>query len=138
MQKAIIGILIFIIVLMFFSGLFFFYEARYMSGRASVVNNSIDPNNSYITYDPRKAQATGDEQMRVTVVVLSPQGLGVSGIAVSLSNPGDALKIETISGTTDTLGRAFFNISTKTAGEYNIEAKAGGVAVTQKAKLLFN
>ena len=136
MQKAIIGILIFIIVLMFFSGLFL-YEACYMSGRASVVNNSIDPNNSYITYDPRKAQATGDEQMRVTVVVLSPQGLGVSGIAVSLSNPGDALKIETISGTTDTLGRAFFNISTKTAGEYNIEAKAGGCRYA-KAKLLFN
>lgn len=138
MQKAIIGILMFIIILMFFSGLFFFYEARYMSGRASVVNNSIDPDNSYVTYNPLSAKASGDQKIRVTAVVLSPQGLGVSGIAVSLSNPGDALKIEVISGTTDTLGRAFFNISTKTAGEYNIEAKAGGVAVTQKARLLFN
>jgi len=138
MQKAIIGILIFIIVLMFFSGLFFFYEARYMSGRASVVNNSIDPDNSYITYNPLSAKASGDQKIRVTVVVLSPQGLGVSGTAVSLSNPGDALKMETVSGKTDTFGKAEFNVSTKTASEYNIEAKAGGVAITQKAKLLFN
>ena len=72
--------------------------------------------------------------MRVTVVVLSPQGLGGIGhCSLFGQQPGDALKIEAISGTTDTLGRAFFNISTKTAGEYNIEAKAG-VAVTQKGE----
>lgn len=138
MQKAIIGILLFIIVLMFFSGLFFFYEARYMSGRASVINNSIDPDNSYVTYSPLSAKVTDSIKIRVTVLILSPQGLGVSGIAVSLSNPGNALKIETVSGTTDTFGKAEFDVSTKTAGEYTIEAKAGGVAITQKAKPLFN
>ena len=62
---------------------FFFYEARYMSGRASVVNNSIDPNNSYITYDPRKAQATGDEQMKSNGSCIKPTrpgGIGISGV----------------------------------------------------------
>ena len=103
-----------------------------MSGRASVVNNSIDPDNSYITYNPLSAKASGDQIIRVTVVVLSPQGLGVSGIAVSLSNPGDALKIEVISGTTDTIGRALFNVSTKTANEYTIEAKAGELPLRRR------
>jgi len=138
MQKAIIGILLFIIIFMLFSGLFFFYEVRYKSGRASVVVSSIDTDNSYVTYNPLSAKASGKEKIRVTVVILSPQGLGVSGIAVSLSNPGDALKIEAVNGTTDTLGRALFDVSTKTAGEYQIETKAGGASLMQKVTLLFN
>ena len=138
MQKAIIGILIFIIVLMFSRAFFLFMKRVYMSGRASVVNNSIDPDNSYITYNPLSAKASGDQIIRVTVVVLSPQGLGVSGIAVSLSNPGDALKIEVISGTTDdTIGRPSLMCRPRRRNKYTIEAKAGSCRYAE-GKILFN
>lgn len=138
MQKLIIGILLSIIILMFFSGLFFFYEARYMSGRASVVTTSFSPENSYVISVPSKAKGDGDQKIRVTVFILNGQGLGVLGKTVFLTAPDNSnMVIGNTQPNTDSLGRAYFDISAKAAGEYYVEVKVDGVALPQKAHLLF-
>lgn len=138
MQKIIIGILLSIIVLMLFSGLFLFYEARFMSGRASVVNTSFSAENSYVISVPSKAQADGKQKIRVTVFVLNGQGLGVLGKVVTLSSPGSAdVVVGTTQPNTDAIGKAYFDISSTAVGEYYMEVKVDGLVLPQKAHLLF-
>lgn len=138
MQKVVIGILLFIIVGMFFSGLFFFYEARYMSGRASTVTNSFSPENSYVISVPSKAKGDGNQKVRVTVFVLNGQGLGVMGRSVALTTPANSsMIVASTQSATDALGKAYFDISSGEAGEYYIEVKVDGFALPQKAHLLF-
>ena len=138
MQKVIIGILLFIIVAMFFSGLFFFYEARYMSGRASTVTNSFSPENSYVISVPSKAKGDGNQKVRVTVFVLNGQGLGVMGRSVTLTVPeNSSIVVASPQPSTDALGKAYFDISSTSAGEYYMEVKVDGFALPQKAHLLF-
>lgn len=139
MQKAIIATLIFVIVLMFFSGLFFFYEARYMSGRASVVNNSFSPENSYVISTPTKAKGDGQQKLRVTVYILNGQGLGVLGKVVFIGNPDEKnLVFDNVQPNTDSLGKAYFDVSSKTSGDYYLDVKVDGAILPQKAHLLFD
>src|SRR3989339_4692 len=140
MQKFIIASLIFIIVLMFFSGLFFFYEARYMSGRASVINNSFSPENSYVISDPRKAKGDGKQQIRVTVFILNGQGLGVAGKTVFVGSvDNENLTIVATAPNTDNLGKAYFDIATKSEGingEFYLDVKVDSITLPQKAYLV--
>lgn len=138
MQKAIIAFLIFVIVLMFFSGLFFFYEARYMSGRASTVNNSFSPENSYVISIPTKAKGDALQKIRITVYILNGQGLGVMGKAVFIGNPDmNNLVIDSVQPNTDSLGKAVFDVSSKTTGDLYLDVKVDGTVLPQKAHLLF-
>ncbi|MFA5136570.1 MAG: hypothetical protein WC489_04210 [Patescibacteria group bacterium] len=139
MQKAIIGILLFIIVLMFFSGLFFFYEARFMTGRASTINSSFSPENSYVISVPSKAKGDGKHKIRISVFVLNGQGLGVIGKTVTIVNPDQInITVDTIQPTTDNLGKAYFDVASKTTGEFYLEVQVDQISLPQKAYLLFN
>jgi hypothetical protein len=138
MQKAIIGFLIFVIVLMFFSGLFFFYEARYMSGRASVKDNTFSPENSYVITIPTKAKADGAQKIRITVYILNGQGLGVLGKPIFIENPDTAnLIFDNLQPNTDSLGKAYIDVSSKMSGDLYLDVKVDGTALPQKAHLIF-
>lgn len=138
MQKIIIGILLFVIVLMFFSGLFFLYEARYMGSRASVVSNSFSPDNSYIISVPNKAKGDGSQKIRVTVFILNGQGLGVLGKKIEITNPDAAnITIDSAQPITDVLGKSYVDIASKNPSEFYLEIKVDGTILPQKAHLLF-
>ena len=138
MQKVIIGVLLIIIVFMFFSGLLFFYEARYIGSRASVVNSSFSPENSYVIVNPTKAKVNGVQKVRISVFVLNGQGLGVLGKAIQIPNPdAQNIVIDMLQSKTDAMGKAFADVSSKAPSAFYLDIKVDGEVLPQKAHLFF-
>ena len=136
MKKYTIFFIIFIIFLLLGSSFFWLYEAKYFVGRASVSSTTFSIDNSYLFISPLKVKANGQEKTRITIFVLSNQGLGVLGKNVVIGN-NNALQIESIQGLTDNSGKAVFDISSNVAGEYFLDVVIDGKALSQKAHLSF-
>jgi hypothetical protein len=136
MRSKLIFIILIFGVLLFFASYFFLYEARFFIGRASVSQQSFSIENSYIFVAPLRAQANGQEKIRLTVYVLNNQGLGVLGKPVVLGDDPN-LRVEAIQGVTDSFGKAIFDISATKSGEYYLEIKVDGKVLPQKAHLTF-
>ncbi len=136
MKKVIFFILLFLTVLFFFAGLFFFYEARFFSSRASVSRTAFSVDNSYVFVTPLKASSSTQEKIRITVFVLDDQGMGVGQKTVTLSQ-NSSLQLESYQVSTDTLGRAVFDVSSGKAGEYYLDVSIDQIKLPQKAHLLF-
>jgi len=137
MKKNLLFLIIFLLVLVFFSIFFWLYEAKFLVGRASVSKASFSVDNSYLFLTPLRAKANNTEKIRLTVFVLNNQGLGVLGKSVILEqNPN--LKIEGIQIQTDSYGKATFDVSSSKTGEYFLEIKVDGTKLPQKAHLSFN
>lgn len=102
------------------------YEGKFFVGRASIIQQDFSIDNSYVFIAPLRATANNQEQIRATIFVLNNQGLGVPGKTISLST-APHLIIHTVQGSTDTYGKAVFDISSDQKGEYflnvNIESK---------------
>ena len=110
-----------------------------MSGRASVVNNSFSPDNSYVITVPSKAKGDGLQKIRVTVFILNGQGLGVLGKQVKIATPTNSnLVIGNTQPTTDSIGKAYFDVSAGSAGEYYLEVTVDNISLPQKAHILFD
>lgn len=92
--------------------------------------------NSYIFASPLKAKANGQEKIRVTVFALDGQGNGVAGAVVSLGGV-QGLSISPVQPTTDDLGRAIFDISSITAGNFEISASVGTSTIPQRVTMTF-
>ncbi|MFH0773038.1 MAG: Ig-like domain-containing protein [bacterium] len=136
MQKFLLAAILFFLVLITFSLFFFFYETRYFGSRASMTIVDISAENSYVFMNPWKAQANGKDKIRVTAFVLNGQGMGVPNKKVIVgSDP--RLQMSSVQGTTDTAGKAIFEFSTTTPGEYYLEVKIDDLTLPQKAKLSF-
>lgn len=125
------------LVLLLFAAFFAFYEARFLVGRASVTVQSFSVENSYMFVTPLQAKADGQEKIRVTVFVLSDQGLGVAGRKVVL-DLDTSLKAELEQGLTDSLGKATFDIVSDAPGEYYVQVEVDGKVLPQKAHLSFH
>ncbi len=137
MKKYIALLGVALLVLLLFSVLFWFYEARYLVGRASVTVQSFSVDNSYMFVTPLQARADGVENIRVTVFVLSDQGLGVAGKNVVIeTNP--SLEIDLEQNVTDSFGRASFDIAATQPGDYYQAVVVDGQTLPQKAHLTFN
>ena len=136
MKKIIFLLTIVMIVLIIFSGLFWFYEARYRVGRASVSSFSFSIDNSYVFVTPLRAKANNQEKVRITVFILNNQGLGVEGKKVIIGTDS-SFTVETVQALTDSYGKAFFDVSSSKPGEYFIEIKADDTPLKQKAHLSF-
>lgn len=93
--------------------------------------------NSYLFASPLVALANGQEKIRVTVFILDEQGRGVAGEKVFLGQD-ERLKITSVQEVTDNLGRAIFDVSANTPGDYLIEARVGKEVLPQRIKLGFN
>ena len=137
MQKFLLAAILFFLVLIAFALFFFFYETRYFGSRASMTIVDVSAENSYVFMNPFSAPANGKDKIRVTIMVLNGSGLGVLGkkpiIAVD-----PRLVVDRVQDTTDSLGKAIFEFSTTTAGEYYLEVKIDETTLLQKAKLSFH
>jgi len=138
-----------VIVILLLILILFLYLIRspliFRSGAASFTTSSLTPvvssglslDNSYIFASPLRAK-TGSEKIRVTVFILDEHGLGISGKNVSITG-GDLLQVTPIQPTTDSQGRATFDIASATSpGTFVIQASTGGVTLTQKATISFD
>ena len=119
------------------SGFFWLYEGKFLIGRASVTQLSFSVDNSYIFITPTQAKGNGQEKVRMTVILLNAQGLGVQGKSVVLETPSE-LKIEPVQNITDTFGKGIFDISSQKPGDYYVNVSVDNKSLTQKAHLVFN
>ncbi len=136
MQKFLLSAILFFLVLISFSLFFFFYETQFFGSKASMTRVDISADNSYVFTNPLKAQADGKEKIRVTVFILNSQGLGVLGKNVSISLDSH-LTLDAVQAATDQSGKALFDISTTTPGEYYLEVSVDEFKLPQKTRLTF-
>ncbi len=127
---------IFLLILLLFSGFYWFYSVRFMAGRSSLKVNVFSPENSYIFTTPLQAKADGKEKIRITVFLLDDRGLGVANQKVEITFH-EGLNIEAVRPITDSTGKAIFDVSTLKPGDYYLEVKASGRTLPQKIHLRF-
>lgn len=98
---------------------------------------AISKENSYIFASPITSIADGSSAIRVTVVLLNNQGFGAANQTVSLkvTNP---VSVKPISPTTDNFGRATFDVTSQTPGNYTISAVSGDVTLPQTVSISFH
>lgn len=137
MKRFVIFFVILLLVLFSFVVVFGLYEVKFFNTRADVSQASFSIDNSYIFSTPSQASASGQEKIRLTVFVLNSQGLGVLGKKV-LIEADSSLTIDTIQGSTDNYGKAYFDISATKPAQYFLEIKIDDKALNQKAHLVFN
>lgn len=136
MKKTIIYLSILFIVLILFSSLFWFYQARIYSARANVEQTSFSQENSYVFVSPLRAKGDDQEKIRTTVFLLNNQGLGVANTAI-LFTTNPRLNINVVQGVTDSYGKAVFDVSSKVPGDFYLEFTANKKPLLQKAHLSF-
>lgn len=134
-KKIIIIIFIIILILLLFLGVYFVQKQTTTTGKASGAGEpSLE--NSYLFASPLYASSGGVEKIRVTVFVLDSQGSGVSGRRVVLGQSPN-LTVQAMQNTTDGYGKAVFDTSSLTSGEYLIEAAVDNQTLNQKLRLTF-
>ncbi len=136
MKTNVVFLIFFLIILLTFTFYFGLYESRFYIGRAGISQQSFSVDNSYLFVTPLRAKANGIEKIRVNVFILNNQGLGVMGKEVFLG-VDQRINIEAIQGVTDNYGKAIFDVSSTTPGEYYLEVKVDGKILPQKAHLSF-
>jgi hypothetical protein len=93
--------------------------------------------NSYVFMNPRTAQANGVDKIRVTVMVLNGNGLGVLGKKPVLEVGTSVVKTE-VQPATNNLGEAIFEFSSTKPGDYFFTVKIDGETIQQSAPLSFH
>ncbi len=137
MYKPILLTVIVLIVLALLGSLFFVDETRFLVGRANITTSQLSVENSYLFVSPLQAKAGGQEKIRVTVFLLSGQGLGLASKQVDLGLDPN-LQVEAVQASSDNYGKTVFDVSATKAGEYYLTVKADGQTLPQKAHLSFN
>jgi len=136
MNRYIVPILLAILVFALFASIFWFYETRYMVGRASISQASFSSDNSYVFVTPLQAKADGSERIRVSIFLLNNQGLGVMGKKITtVNNP--KLIIDPVQPLTDDKGKAVFDVSSQHTGEYFLDILVDTTILPQKAHVSF-
>ena len=139
MKKILVGLIILVFLLISLGVTIIFVRQRTaFFGRATApsVGGEIALDNCYLFASPLQAQANGSEKIRVTAFILDSQGKGVTGEAVFLGQD-ERLEITPVQTITDNLGRAIFDISSKTPVDYLIEARVGNKVLLQRVKVSF-
>jgi hypothetical protein len=135
-KKTLLFLLILFIILIFFTVLFYFYEIKFFRSSANVIQQDYSPDNSYVFSTPLRAKADGSEKIRTTVFILNNQGLGVEKMTVLFNNTSN-LSITVVQGITDSFGKAIFDISSTSAGDYYLEFSVNNSPLKQRAHLNF-
>jgi len=87
--------------------------------------------NSYLFASPLKAKADLQEKIRITVILLDNQGLGIKDQKIELISD-QALEIEAIQAITNDSGTAIFDLSSSSPQNYQISAKTGSYTLPQQ------
>jgi len=86
---------------------------------------------------PVRAQA-GADSVRVTVFVLDNLGNGLKNEKVTLKADNDNLDIKLIQELTDETGKAIFDLSSNTKGQFEIKSEVREVPLKQILKVTFD
>lgn len=134
-------VLLILLFLLFSLGLMviFIQERTTFFGRAfgpAPRKGSVEIENSYMFASPLRAQADGTEKIRMTIVILDSEGLGVAEKLVVLGQDA-RLTINPVQPVTDSLGKAIFDLSSTTAGEYFLEASIDNQVLPQRVRVSF-
>lgn len=108
----------------------------FSSARTPSSQQAISKENSYIFISPISAFADGISIIRVTVFMLSNQGLGVSGQTVKLKTSGP-LTVSQVKPVTDDYGRAIFDVTSNNPGNYTLSAGTGDLSLSQTVSISF-
>jgi hypothetical protein len=92
--------------------------------------------NSYLFASPIQAKADGQELIRLTVFLLDGQGLGIAGQKIDLLR-SQTLTVHETQPLTDDAGKAIFDLSSLTAGAYELTARIAAKNLPQKVKIIF-
>lgn len=93
--------------------------------------------NSYLFVSPVSAEANGTSIVRATVFLLNSQGLGITGQSVQLKTSG-RVTVSQITPLSDNFGKATFDLTSSTPGDYTISAEVGGVVLPQTVSVSFH
>lgn len=110
-------------------------------GRASESSKPIGAGelsieNSYVFASPTQAQADGKAKIRVTVYLLNSQGTYVEKQQVNLKSSGNT-NITPVQPQSDNMGRAIFDVTSQTPGDYILNAEVSNAALPQKVSISF-
>lgn len=114
----------------------FFGRAASTSSSVRLAGN-ISLENSYLFASPISAAADGSSIIRITAIILSDTGLGISGQKVTLTAGNDKLKITPTQPVTDTFGRAIFDVTSSSPGDYTISAEVSSQSLPQTVAVVF-
>lgn len=132
-KKVVIALVILLLICLVF---FFTYEAKFTANKTTIPQSTISIENSYYYINPLKASGNGTEKIRLTVMVLSDQGIGIEKSKIAITGD-EKLAIESVSPLSDQYGQAIFDISTSTKGVYEVSIAADSQKLPQTAKLSF-
>lgn len=140
MKKVVVGLII-LLFLLFSLGatVVFVRERTTLFGQAfgpSTSSGEVAIENSYMFTSPLKAQADGKEKIRITVIILDSEGWGVAEKQVFLGQDV-RLNINPVQPVTDNLGKAIFDVSSATPGEYFLEARVENKVLPQRVRVSF-
>lgn len=125
-------------ILFVFLAAFLTSQRTSFTGRAQTSGPTVfSRENSYLFASPITAAANGTSLIRVTVFLLNDQGLGVVGQKVELSVNGPVTVAQT-QPVSDTFGRAIFDVTAGSPGDYTITAATSGVPLLQKVSVSFH
>lgn len=148
---ALISLLVFILILILFLYLIrspaLFGSFAQSENTTSILNSpqsnssttvsGVSFENSYLFASPLRA-SVGAERIRITAYILDGQGIGISGKEVVLVGSVSSIHIYPISPVTDASGRATFDVSGDSVGNFVIEASVGGKKLNQNVSISFN
>lgn len=117
-------------------GVYFVQRETSYVGRAREIPTSYNLENSYVFASPLRTKADGQEKIRVTVFLLSAEGLGVPQKTISLQTPA-ALGVTALHPETDSRGQAIFEVVSQVAGRYPISAQVDGRVFPQAVFINF-
>ena len=102
----------------------------------SISSSLFSANNTYIFTSPISAAADGESPIRITVILLNSQGLGVVGQKVSISSSSN-LTFNHSDILSDGYGKAIFDSVSNTPGDYTIKVFVSDEPLKQEASVSF-
>ncbi len=107
----------------------------------AVTTGSVSASRSSVSASPTSVIANGADFSLVTVTVCDSDSNPLNGKTVALyssrTGVADVITFGAGGGITDSLGRAYFNVKSGTAGIVNFTAVAGGVTISQTVMVTF-
>ena len=100
--------------------------------------DAFDPSQGYIVANRTSLNADGTDNAEITVFVRGSNQLALQGVAVSLlSSRGNGDDIQVLNGTSDALGRAYFQVDSLKPGSVVFSAQVGGQLMQQTVTLTY-
>ncbi len=136
MKNKYLAIIIFLSISLIASLSLVLKTTVFVNKAATGNQSSIVLENSYLFVSPIQVKADNKEKMRVTVFLLDGRGIGVPNQIVDIST-SSKVSLTEVQKNTDESGKAIFDISSNTPGQFNLSAKTNGKTLPQQVKIVF-